>query len=169
MQGTKKAERKYNISVKTFSNVVTIYDLPFLVSIIKPGTMITPKEADIKYKSRKDLLQDCYEKEPVKITEYMVRKGALLLHHAYDSFMAENLRKGMVESDPVVVGEMIKDWKALIELIERSNSIILKEHNPPSCLINLDDMDKERMTHLHRLEKHYESLISKKQTSSAST
>jgi hypothetical protein len=152
-------ERKYGLNVQTFAKVVTVYDLPFLAGIIEPGVEMTPKEADAKHKSRIDLLQDCYEKDPIKTTEYMVRKGSLLLNHAYDHYRAMILDKGMNERDPKVVGELLENWKELKDRVAASDRIIFNERPIPSCIIDLDDVGR-KLTYVEELEKHLESLKS---------
>ncbi|MFH1229683.1 MAG: hypothetical protein V1678_04650 [Candidatus Aenigmatarchaeota archaeon] len=155
-----KVKRKYNMNVQTFGKEVTIYDMPSLVGIVQPGFEMTPKEADSKFKSRIDLLQDCYEKDPIKTTEYMVRKGALLLNHAYESYRVMLLEKGMNEKDSGNVSKTLEEWKGLKDHIAAADRIIFDERPIPSCIIDFSDVGRN-LTYVEELEKHLESLKKK--------
>ena len=157
MSEQKKTERKYDFIIDMFGKEVTKYDLPFLASIMQPGIEISPEEVDARYGSRKDLLQDCYERDPKKVSDYLVRKGAILLHSAYDHYRALVLDEGMEENDPKKVKELLKDWKVLKEHVA-ADRIILDDRRIPSCIIDTRDIGKKRLTFVEELEKHLRSI-----------
>jgi hypothetical protein len=125
---------------------------------MQPGIEITLQEADVKYKSRKDLLQDCHERDPKKVSDYLVRKGAILLHSAYEHYRALVLDEGMGENDPKKVSKLLKDWKGLKKHIAAAERIILDDRRIPSCIIDTKDIGKKRLTFVEELEKHLRSI-----------
>jgi hypothetical protein len=157
---SEKEKRHYNMNVQTFGKLVTKYDMPFLVNIVQPGVKITPEEADSKYKSRIDLLQDCYEKDPLGTSNYMVLKGALLLSHAYDGYRMMILKKGLDEKDPKVVGGLLENWKKLKDRVAAGDRIIFDDRPIPSCIIDTSDTGR-KLTYVEELEKHLKSLKKK--------
>jgi hypothetical protein len=155
-----QVKRHYIMAVQMFGKEVTIFDMPFLASIVQQGVKMTPKEADAKYKSRIDLLQDCYEKDPIKTMQYIVEKGSLMLNVAYGRYRSLVLDKGMKEKDSKVVDELLEDWKDLKNHVAAADRIIFNERPIPSCIIDTSNV-KRNLTYVEELEKHLESLKKK--------
>jgi len=166
MQETKN-ERKYSLIVQMFGDHITRFEVPALYKRLNPNSEImSSKEAEAKFKPYKDLLQDCYEKDPLETTEFLVRRGAVLLHNAYDIYKMHILERGLEEKDPKVVGDLLKGWKKTKRGIELGCRIIFNEFEPPSCL-----MPSKRVNYLQELENHLKELKekSKKKTDSVKT
>ena len=147
----------HSFIVQGFENSVSKYDAQNLLSSLL-GTDMSLEEVELKHKPYGDLLQKCYEKDPVKTSAYLVEKASILLNHAYEHYKAKVMNKGMNESNLDTVAGLIKDWKGLKERVASSERIFFDERNPPSCIINFSKPKKERLTNLQTLEKRMQEL-----------
>lgn len=156
---SKKDESNY--IAERFAGHVTKFDAVGLYKMLESDSKITPDEAENKFKPYVFLLQECFEKDPMEISKFLVRKEASSLGEIYDRCRALILDTGMNSNDPKIVGELLEDWKSLKEHVEAAHRIVFKELPIPSCIIDTSDVGKGRLTYIEKLERHL-ATISKK-------